>query len=172
MDGGQGIVIAVTTLGVAGAAMLGENWRSRRNESALRARGSMEVPGDVYRLMRVAYPACFIILAIEGIVFGIAAMPWWIAGAVLFLAAKGFKYWAISSLGDRWTFLVLVPPGEPLVRHGPYRWLDHPNYLAVVGELVGMVIMMGVPLVGTLSIVGFCVLITRRITVENRALGL
>ena len=172
MDGERGVVIAIATLAVAAVAMLGEDRRSRRHERVLRARGGTEAPGDVYRLMQVAYPACFVAMTIEGIASGIAAQPSWTAGAALFLAAKGFKYWAIASLGDRWTFRVLVPPGEPLVRRGPYRWLAHPNYLAVVGELAGMAIMMAAPLAGTLAVVGFGALMTRRIAVENRALGL
>ena len=56
-------------------------------------------------------------------------------------AAKALKFWAIASLGTRWTYKVLVMPGLPLVPTGPYRWLRHPNYVGVVGELVAMALM-------------------------------
>ena len=64
-----------------------------------------------------------------------------VAGAVLFALAKGLKYWAIATLGDRWTFRVLVPPQSTRITSGPYRFLRHPNYAAVAGELAGMALM-------------------------------
>ena len=164
-------LIAGLTLAVIAFAMLAENARSRWNERALRARGATEPDGDVYRLMQLAYPACFIAMAIEGGVFGIARPSWWYIGVVTILGAKTLKYWAIASLGPRWTFRVLVPPGEPLVTRGPYRWLAHPNYLAVFGELIGMALMMSASITGVLSVAAFGALIAQRVAVETRALG-
>jgi methyltransferase len=86
--------------------------------------------------------------------------------------AKMLKWWAISSLGTRWTFRVLVPVGAPLVQSGPYRWMRHPNYVAVVGELVGAAMMLGAPWSGALAVLVFGALMLRRIHVEERALGL
>jgi len=92
------------------------------------------------------------------------------SGAVVFAAAKAIKYWAIATLGDRWTFKVLVLPGAPLVTGGPYRWLRHPNYVGVVGELVGAALMAYAPLAGAVSVLLFGVLLIARIRVEERAL--
>ncbi len=50
------------------------------------------------------------------------------------VAAQGLRWWCIGTLGTRWNTRVIVVPGLPLVRTGPYRWLDHPNYVAVVAE--------------------------------------
>ena len=61
-----------------------------------------------------------------------------VSGLVVFVVAKALKLWAIRSLGERWTFRVFVLPGSRLVTDGPYRWVRHPNYIAVVGELVGL----------------------------------
>ena len=63
------------------------------------------------------------------------------AGVVIFLLAKALKYWAIAALGDRWTFHVLVLRDETAVTTGPYRWLRHPNYVGVAGELIGAALM-------------------------------
>ncbi|MGW4382149.1 isoprenylcysteine carboxyl methyltransferase family protein [Kitasatospora sp. NPDC004531] len=52
----------------------------------------------------------------------------------LALAAQGLRWWCIRTLGPRWNTRVIVVPGLPLVAGGPYRWLRHPNYLAVVVE--------------------------------------
>jgi len=84
--------------------------------------------------------------------------------------AKIIKYWAIATLGPRWTFRVLVPPGSSLIHEGPYRLMRHPNYLGVIGELVGMSLMARAVFSGPLAIVGFGAIIAARIRVEERAL--
>ena len=80
--------------------------------------------------------------------------------------------WAIATLGDRWTFRVLVPPQSTRVTAGPYRFLRHPNYVAVAGELAGMAIMAQAPIAGIVAIAGFGLLMILRIRVEERELGL
>ena len=81
------------------------------------------------------------------------------------------KIWAISTLGVRWTFRVLVPPQSALVGGGPYALIRHPNYVAVLGELIGAALIVWAPIAGVLSLVGFGTLLWRRIAVEDRALG-
>jgi methyltransferase len=93
-----------------------------------------------------------------------------LAGAVVFLAAKSLKWWAILSLGPFWTFRVIVVPGVPLVVRGPYRWLRHPNYVGVMGELAGVALMTGALLSGVAGIATFGWLVARRVSVEERAL--
>lgn len=89
----------------------------------------------------------------------------------MFGLAKALKGWAISSLGTRWTFRVLVPPGDRLVASGPYRFLRHPNYLAVGGEIAGAALLVGAFFSGVVFLAGFGWLMRRRIAVEERALG-
>ena len=155
---------------VAFVPMLAEARRSWRHERALRARGAMEPPGDVYRAMQIAYPACFVVMVAEGFMRDVPLGRSFAAGAMVFAAAKAIKYWAIATLGDRWTFKVLVLPGSPLVTAGPYRLLRHPNYVGVVGELVGAALMAHAPLAGAASVLAFGVLLLARIRVEERAL--
>jgi methyltransferase len=52
----------------------------------------------------------------------------------LTVLANGLRWWCIATLGERWTARVIVLPGTPLVRSGPYRWFAHPNYVAVIVE--------------------------------------
>ena len=66
--------------------------------------------------------------------------PLWLAG---FAATEGLRYWAIASLGKRWNTKIVVLEGRPLVRRGPYRWLAHPNYVAVALELVCVPLIFG-----------------------------
>jgi methyltransferase len=121
--------------------------------------------------MQIAYPACFVAIAGEALLRDVPLGPSFTAGAVVFAAAKALKYWAIATLGDRWTFRVLVRPGQPLVTAGPYRLMRHPNYLGVAGELVGAGLMAHAPFAGVASLLGFGRLMLGRIRVEERALG-
>jgi methyltransferase len=163
---------------IAGAAglvmllvMLGELRQSRVNESALRARGASEPAVDVYRVMAWVYPLIFVAMACEGIVRGPQSGRGIVAGLLILVLAKLLKFWAIATLGARWTFRVLIVR-EPLVAAGPYAFVRHPNYIAVIGEIVGFALLVDAPFTGVLSFVVFGELLRRRIAVEERALGL
>jgi len=151
--------------------MLGELILSRSNETTLRRRGAIEPAGDVYRALAWAYPMMFVTMAIESGVAGPPSRAMTVAGVVVFLVAKAFKFWAISTLGPRWTYRVLVPPDAPLVTSGPYAWVRHPNYLAVFGEIAGFAMLAGAPFTGAIALITFGGLVRKRIAVEERALG-
>jgi methyltransferase len=151
--------------------MLIEAARARSNEQRQRARGGVEAPGDVYAIMRLAYPASFAAMIVEGVWRGGPPALALVSGVAVFLAAKAVKWWAILTLGPAWTFRVIVVPGASLVEGGPYRFVRHPNYIGVVGELVGAALFTGAWLTGPLMTAAFGVLILRRIRVEERALG-
>jgi methyltransferase len=159
------------TVGVVFVLMAAEALRSRANERVLRQAGAIEPDGDVYRTMAWAYPAGFLVMAIEGAVSGRESGAVSIAGAALLVVAKALKYWAIGSLGTRWTFRVLVPPGAPLVGSGPYAFVRHPNYVAVIGEFVAVAMIVGAWVTGPVVTLLFAGLIRRRIRVEEGALA-
>jgi methyltransferase len=150
--------------------MLIEARRSSRNERALRARGGIEAPNDVYTIMRVCYPAAFLLMILEGWMRGGPSWHLLVVGLTLFLAAKALKWWAIRSLGPFWTFRVIVVPNATLVMTGPYRYVPHPIYIAVVGEFVAIALTTGALITGPLMTIVFGLLIMRRIAVENAAL--
>lgn len=90
---------------------------------------------------------------------------------VLVCAAQTLRWWCIATLGPRWNTRVIVIPGLALISAGPYRWLRHPNYMAVVIEGIAL------PLVHTawLTAIAFTVLnsvllLRYRIPAEERAL--
>jgi methyltransferase len=155
--------------------MLVEAGRAARNEHAQRGRGGIEPPGDVYSVMRVAYPAAFLVMIAEGLWRHAQGEPasWRMAivGLAVFLIAKALKWWAIVSLGPAWTFRVIVVPGAPQVAGGPYAYLRHPNYVAVVLELAGIALASGARVSGPLMTLAFGALMMKRIFVEDKALG-
>src|SRR5439155_15313781 len=128
--------------------MLVEALRSSRNERAQLARGGIEPSGDAYELMRIVYPASFLMMIFEGGWRGATPVPLLVGGAVVFATAKLLKWWAILTLGQAWTFRVIVVPGARLVTGGPYRFFRHPNYIGVVGEFAGVTLMTGALVTG------------------------
>ena len=163
--------IAVVTVLAVLLIMAGEAVLSRFNESLLRAKGAIEPQGDVIAIMRWAYPLSFVAMLIEGALTGPAPRDILMWGLALFGVAKALKLWAITTLGWRWTFRVLVLPDAPLITSGPYRFLSHPNYLAVVGEIASVAMIVWAPITGVLATVGFGWLMVKRIRVEDAALG-
>ena len=157
---------------IAFVPMLLENQISRRNHAGLLAAGATEPSDDVYPVMLVAYPASFLAMLVEAFVRGSTWTPVALAGGIVFAAAKALKYWSMATLGPRWTFRVLVPPGSVLKRTGPYRYARHPNYVGVMGELIGYALLAGAPVSGTLASAIFAAILLARIRVEERALGL
>jgi methyltransferase len=145
--------------------------RAHRNERAQRALGGVEPPGDVYPVMRAGYPAVFLAMIVEGLLRGGAPPPVADLGVKLYVIAKALKWWAIASLGQAWTFRVIVVPNASLVRSGPYRFVRHPNYIAVAGELSAVALMTGAVVAGPLATAWFVWLMARRIAIEERALG-
>lgn len=163
-------MLAFAALVVMLVIMLIEQRHSLANERALRRRGAVEPHDDVYPVMRWAYPALFVVMAIEGATLGPRPGTSTVIGAIVLVAAKALKVWAIRSLGQRWTFRVLVPPGSPLVSHGPYAFVRHPNYVAVIGELIGFALVVGARVTGPVATVVFGLLLRARIRAEDDAL--
>lgn len=160
------------SVGVVVFVLMGlEALLAARHERGLRALGAVEPAGDVYRLMQVAYPAAFLAMVVEGVWRGVRADAIASAGAWVFIAAKALKYWAIATLGKRWTFRVLVPPGSARTVRGPYRWISHPNYVAVALELLGVALAQHAIFTGPIAVAGFGYLMLRRIRIEERALA-
>ena len=85
--------------------------------------------------------------------------------------ANGLRWWCIATLGGRWTARVIVLPGAPLVRSGPYRWFAHPNYVAVIAEMVCVPLIHGAWLTAVAFSAANALLLSVRIKVEEQAWG-
>lgn len=87
------------------------------------------------------------------------------------LGAQALRWWCIRTLGPRWNARVIVVPGMPLVSAGPYRWLRHPNYVAVVAEGIALPLVHAAWLTAAAFTVLNAALLSVRISVESRALA-
>lgn len=160
------LILAAAVFGI----LILETVRASANERTQRARGGREPSGDVYTIMRIVYPGAFLAMFAEGAWRGTPPREAVLAGALVLLAAKLLKWWAILSLGPFWTFRVIVIPGASLVAAGPYRWLRHPNYVGVMGELAGVALLTGAVVTGVVGVVTVGRLVLKRIHLEERAL--
>lgn len=145
---------------------------SRRHERRLRARGARESGRGHYPAMVLLHTAWLWACPLEVWLLDRPLIPPLAIAAGLALAATmGLRYWVIATLGERWCTKVLVLPGEPLVAGGPFRWLRHPNYLAVAVEVFAL------PLIHTAwltaAVLGSANLLVLgvRIRTEDRALA-
>ena len=107
------------------------------------------------------------------------AALWWLAPAqpvslpllALFVLVEVGRFWVLSTLGKRWTTRIIVVPDETLVRRGPYRFVDHPNYAVVVAEIALLPLVFGLWRTAIVLSLLNAILLTVRIREENRALG-
>ena len=165
----QMLLFALLGLVLAQRAM--ELRLAKRNEVWARGRGAREFGAGHYPAFFVLHGAWLLAWPLEALGRGPELGPGWALWLTLFAAAEGLRLWAIASLGPRWNTRILVLPGEPLVVSGPYRWISHPNYVAVVVELAALPLVFGAW--RTAAIVGACnlvLLLGVRIPAEVRAL--
>jgi methyltransferase len=155
-----------------GVERLAELIVSKRNARWAFAHGGKEFGRPHYPVMVAIHTALLLGCVVEVWALDRPFLPW-LGWPMLALAVltQALRWWCITTLGRRWNTRVIVLPEAPLVRLGPYRWLHHPNYVAVVVEGFAL------PLIHTAWLTAVCftvanaLLLTVRISVENSALG-
>ena len=161
MGAAQWLVLTVALLRLVELAYAG------RNARRLRARGAHEVGARHYSAL-VALHAAWL-----ATIFATVPQntPPSLPLAALFAVLLVARAWTIASLGRYWTTRVITLPDEPLVRRGPYRFLRHPNYLIVAGEIAVLPLIFGAWRLALLFSVANAALLWYRIRVEDRALA-
>ncbi|HEY7725656.1 MAG TPA: isoprenylcysteine carboxylmethyltransferase family protein [Anaeromyxobacteraceae bacterium] len=144
---------------------------SERNRRAVLARGGVEHGAGHYPAMVALHAALLGGCAVEALAFPAPPPAAALLAAGGVLAAQALRWWAVVSLGDRWSARVVVPPGEPPVTRGPYRFLRHPNYLAVVVEVACLPLAWGSWRTAAAFSAANAALLAVRIRAEERALG-
>ena len=152
-------------LGLVTAQRAAELVLSYRNTSRLMARGAVEVAPKHYPLMVAVHALWLGALWVFG-----RDQPVNVAALIVYLALQGSRFWVMRTLGGRWTTRIIVLPGEPLVSAGPYRFLTHPNYAVVAGEIATLPLVVGLPWLGVLFTILNAAVLVIRVRAENRAL--
>jgi methyltransferase len=159
-------------LGLLALERLGELAISRRNARRALERGGREVGQGHFRVMALVHTAFLFSCAAEVLLlerpFNVALGALAFAGA---LAAQGLRYWAIASLGQRWNVRIIYVPGDSPVTSGPYRFVRHPNYVAVVLEIALVPLIHSAWVTAVMFSAGNALLLWIRIRAEEHALG-
>jgi len=155
------VILALVTL-----QRIGELWLSNRNTKRLLAKRAQEHGASHYPLIVAIHIAWLVCL-------------WWFAPLrpvdgfwlALFILIELARIWVLVSLGTRWTIRIIVLPDAPLVRRGPYRWLNHPNYAVVIAEIAVLPLVFGLWQIALIFSALNAAVLTVRIREENRALS-
>ena len=158
---GNIVILALVT-----AQRLGELWLSSRNTGRLLARGGEEHSPGHYPLIVLIHAAWL------GVLWFIALnRPIDIFWLATFVIIELGRIWVIASLGNRWTTRIITVPNAPLVSRGPYRFVNHPNYLVVAAEIAVLPLVFELWQLALLFSLLNGAILFFRIREENHALG-
>jgi len=146
------LIAAIAVLAFVTAERVAELPLARRNTARLLARGAREYAPSHFPLIVALHVA-------------------WLAGLWLLGWDRTIQWgWVLATLGARWTTRIIVLPGAPLVKTGPYRFLSHPNYVVVIGEIAVLPLALGLPLYALAFSILNGIVLWIRISAENSAL--
>lgn len=157
---------ALALIGFVVVQRILETVYAARNTRALLARGGVEIGRKHYPLI-VALHVCWLLVLIAALP---ADPPLHVIPLIGFVLLQALRIWVIATLGPYWTTRIITVPGASLIRHGPYRFLRHPNYLIVTGEIAALPLVFGEIWVAAIFSVLNAGVLTWRIRVENEAL--
>jgi len=159
------VTSAEILLGLVTAQRAGELVLSHHNTRRLKARGAFEAAARHYPLMVALHAAWLVSLWVFG-----HDQPLNGLALIVYLFLQILRFWVMRTLGPRWTTRIIVLPGEPLVSAGPYRYLTHPNYAVVAGEIAVLPLVLGLPWVAVVFTILNAGILFIRIRAETRAL--
>jgi methyltransferase len=160
------VSFASTILLLVTLQRLGELVLSNYNTRRLLARGAIEVGASHYPLVVSVHAAWLIALWIWGRDQDVNILA--LAG---FIVLQGLRLWILATLGPRWTTRIIVLRDEPLVASGPYRYLSHPNYAVVAGEIALLPLALHLPLLALVFSALNAAVLTIRSRIETHALS-
>ena len=140
---------------------------ARRNTRYLLAEGAYEVAPAHYPILVAVHVLWLAALAL--LVPADAPPVWELLG--VFVVLQALRLWVLASLGRFWTTRIITLPGAPLVRRGPYRFVKHPNYLVVAGEIAVLPLAFGAWEIALVFSLANAAVLAWRIRCEERALG-
>jgi methyltransferase len=159
-------------IAILGAERVAELFIAQRNAARAFAAGAVEVGQRHYRAMVVFHTAFLVACVVERAARGHGAAPTVALVAIgAEIVAQALRYWVIWTLGPRWnTRIIVLPDMEPVTR-GPFRFVRHPNYVAVAIEMVAVPMIGGAWITAIVFSLGNAILMMVRIPAEERAMG-
>lgn len=165
-------ILYLLLIGLIVVERLAELVLTERNARRLRARGGHEVGQGHFPAMAILHTVLLVAAPLEVWWFDRPLIPALaIPMLALLVGTMALRYWAILTLGDRWTARVFVVPGEAPVARGPYKYLRHPNYLAVILEVFAFPLIHTAWVTALIASIGNALVLRTRIRVEEEALA-
>jgi len=144
---------------------------SKRNLKWALAHGGQESGFGHYPFMVVLHTGLLVACVLEAAFRSFNAALGW-SMLVIVLMAQALRWWCITTLGTRWNTRIVVVAGLPLIDRGPYRWLRHPNYIAVAAEGIALpLVHSGWITAVVFTVVNAVLLLVIRIPAENVAMA-
>jgi methyltransferase len=161
------MMLAYAIIVLVAVQRLAELFYAERNTRALLARGAVEIGRAHYPLIVAVHVTWLIAI--------VALLPHEVhisfALLAIFVVLQGLRVWVLTTLGPYWTTRIITLKDAPLIRRGPYRFVRHPNYAVVVGEIAILPLVFGEVWVAVVFTVLNAAVLTLRIRQENEALA-
>jgi methyltransferase len=167
----SGTALLILAVALVATQRLLELVLARHNERKARVKGAVERGREHYPFIVALHSLWLVSTLVEGVLRGPEFPTLWPVPLALFLLVQPLRYWAIFSLGESWNTKILIVPGAKLVRRGPYRYLNHPNYMVVVVEILTFPLIFGAWVTALVFTALNAILLYIRIREENRALA-
>lgn len=166
------MILLAFVLTIVIAQRLSELVLANRNYRWAMQNGGKEFGADHYWLFVVLHSLWLVCMTLEWLIRQPSVPNWWPICLILIVAAQVLRYWAITTLGRCWNTRIVVFDQMPMVRSGPYRYLRHPNYVAVAIEIAVIPALVGAWYTALLfSMANGALLLLIRIPVEERAIS-
>ena len=149
-----------------------ELYLSKKNELYLKSKGAVEHGQSHFWFMKIMHTLFLVSCLAEAFTKSTGpSLIQFYAFTGLVCLTQLLRYWVITTLGQRWTINVVVLPSAPLITSGPFKWFRHPNYLAVIIEIIALPMIFNGYITAILFSTLNAALLFVRIRVEERALG-
>lgn len=164
------MIIFFVCIGAVIVQRMGELIVAKRHSKKMFEKGAVEIDRKGYIFIVCMHSGFFIVMILEFIFLNRNLNLYWYLLAFIFVLAQALRYWAIKSLGINWNTRIIVLKGSMQITSGPYKYINHPNYIAVETELIILPLIFSCYITSLIfGVLNFFVL-KRRIKIENKAL--
>lgn len=143
---------------------------ARHNQRIMFSRGAIEYDKKGYKFIVIMHIVFFISLITEKILLLKELNPYWYIFFIMFACGQILRYSAILTLKENWNTRIIVLKGRSIIRTGPYRYLNHPNYIGVVLEIISIPLMFSCYITASVFTIFNIFVLKRRIAIEEKAL--
>ncbi len=145
---------------------------SNKNENYLISQGAIEYDKKGYKYIVLMHNLFFISVITEFVLLERQLNEYWKVLLIIFICTQLLRYWAIFTLGKRWNTKILVLPNTEPIRSGVYKYLKHPNYVAVIIEIAIIPLLFSCYYTAIVFSILNLIVLKRRIRIEEEALNI